>query len=99
MKEYLLGDLPTEVQNQMALGGIAGTVMVLLGTLVGTLHRPTPVRSAMLAGAITAPGWFRLLAGAVVAIVLVVLLQSANNAIFDPLFERPSVGVQHSTAP
>lgn len=160
MKEYMLVDLPTEVQNPMALGGIAGTVMVLLGTLVGTLHRPTPVRSAMLAGAITAPGcytlrfllagrghdatefqevqaamgfaysghavdwlfmglfvaaavvWFwrtrasltlrlavRLLAGALVAIVLVVLLQSANNAFFDPLFDRPSVAVQRGTVP
>ncbi len=36
----------------------------------------------------------RVLTGSVVALIVVVLLQSANNAVFDPLFEAPRSGVE-----
>jgi hypothetical protein len=150
LKEYFLRPLPATAQHAMALGGIAGTVLALLGALWWMLRSPSPTRSAILAGAMTAPGfytirfllagrghdatefqeaqaamgfsyaghaldwiflgllfgttaaWFwrtrarltlrlagRMLAGAFVALVAVALLQSVNNAVFDPLFERP----------
>ena len=148
-KEYILGPLSPAVQNAIALGGVVGTVTALLGALSWLLCCPSATRSALLAGAVTAPGfytlrfllagrghdatefqeaqaamglsysghaldwiflglfvlaaavWFwrtrarltprlaaRLLSGTLAALVIVVLLQSINNAVFDPLFQR-----------
>jgi hypothetical protein len=148
-KEYFLRPPPPGAQNLIALGGILGSVAVLLGAMCWLYFRPDSTRSALLAGAMTIPGfytlrfllagrghdatefqdaqaaiglsysghaldrvflglfvaaavfWFwrihprisfrlfgRLILGAVVALVLVVVLQSANNAIFDPIFGR-----------
>lgn len=148
LKEYKLEPLSPSVRNLVSLGGIAGSVTALLLALGWFLRRPGPTRSAILAGAMTAPGfytlrfllagrghdatefqeaqvalgleysghaldwmflglfagatalWFwrtrprltlrlagRLLAGAFVALGAVVVLQSVNNAVFDPLFE------------
>jgi hypothetical protein len=147
-KEYILRPLSPASQNQVALGGIIGTVAVLVGALFWMLRQPTPTRSALLAGAMMAPGfytlrfflagrghdatefqeaqaamgwnysghaldwmflglfvmaaalWFwrtrpcltcrlagRLFIGAVAALVVLVLLQSVNNAVFDPFFQ------------
>ena len=149
LKEYILGPVSPAVQNAVALGGVVGTVTALLGALGWLLCRPSATRSALLAGAVTAPGfytlrfllagrghdatefqeaqaamglsysghaldwiflglfvlaaavWFwrtrarltprlaaRLLSGTLAALVIVVLLQSINNAVFDPLFQR-----------
>jgi len=148
-KEYLLRPLPATAQSQVALGGMIGTVTVLVGVLVGMLRHPTPSRSAVLAGAITLPGfytlrfllagrghdatefqeaqaamglsysghaldamflgllvvvailWFwrmrprmtcrlgcRLAIGVLAALIVLVVLQSVNNMVFDPLFHN-----------
>ncbi len=148
-KEYFLRPPPPGSQNLISLGGIIGSVVVLIGAMCWLLFKPDATRSALLAGAMTIPGfytlrfllagrghdatefqeaqsavglsysghtldwfflvffvaagvfWFwrihprisirlfgRLILGAVVALVLVVVLQSANNAIFDPIFGR-----------
>jgi hypothetical protein len=151
-KEYILKPLPEGFQNQMALGGIAGSVAALFAASLCLHIRPGAISSSMLAGAITPPGfytlrfilagrghdatefqeaqaalglsysghavdwlfislfaiatafWFwrtrarptlrllaRLIAGAVAALVVLILLQSINNKVFDPLFEaKPS---------
>jgi hypothetical protein len=150
-KEYVLRPLSPAVQNEVALGGIIGTVAALLGALGWLLRRPSATASALLAGTLTAPGfytlrfllagrghdatefqeaqtamglsysghaldwiflallvvaaaaWFwrararltarlagRLLLGALTALVAVVLLQSINNAVFDPFFQLPA---------
>ena len=147
-KEYLLRPLPAGAQTQVALGGIIGTLAVLVGVLSWVLRKPTPLRSALLAGAVTLPGfytlrfllagrghdatefqeaqaamgfsysghsldwmflglflvtamlWFwrtrpsltrrlgcRLVIGTLVALILLVVLQSVNNMVFDPLFQ------------
>lgn len=147
-KEYVLESIPERVQNQVALGGLAGSVVALLIAMVWLHFRTGPTASAVLAGAMTAPGfytlrfilagrghdatefqeaqaalgltysghsadwlfvslfvaatlfWFvrtktrlnlrlfgRFALGALVAMVTVVLLQSVNNAVFDPVFE------------
>jgi hypothetical protein len=147
-KEYILQPLSPAAQNQVALGGIIGTVAVLVGALCWMLRHPTPTRSALLAGAMTAPGFYtlrfllagrghdatefqeaqaamgltysghvldwmflglflmaaalwlwrtrprltwrlvgRLFIGAVAALVVLVLLQSVNNTVFDPFFQ------------
>jgi hypothetical protein len=156
-KEYLLRPLSPAAQNAVALGGILGTVAALAGALGWFLGRPGAAQSAVLAGALTAPGfytlrfflagrghdatefqeaqaalglsysghaldwmflglfvgatamWFwrtraglslrlaiRLAGGALVALVAVVLLQSVNNLIFDPLFQPPIASRQES---
>ena len=148
-KEYVLRPLSDAAQNRVALGGMIGTVAVLVGVFLWMARHPTPTRSALLAGAMTLPGfyclrffltgrghdatefqeaqaamgfsysghaldwvflglfagaaalWFwqvrpsltwrlarRLIAGAVAALVVLIVLQSVNNAVFDPLFER-----------
>ena len=150
LKEYILEPLSAPVRNAVSLGGIAGSVIALFLALGWFLRRPGPTRSPILAGAMTAPGfytlrfslagrghdatefqeaqvamgleyaehaldwvfvglfvgatalWFwrarppltlrlagRLAAGALAALVAVCLLQSVNNAVFDPLFEPP----------
>jgi hypothetical protein len=59
-KEYILKPLPEGVQNQMALGGIIGSVVALVAAVLW-LHRCTsPMTSALLAGAITPPGFYTL---------------------------------------
>ncbi len=148
-KEYLLRPLPEGAQNTMALGGVLGSVAALAGALAWLFRRPTALRSAVLAGAMTGPGfyalrfwlagrghddtefqeaqaalglsyaghaldwifvglfvlaagmWFwrvrppvtarligRLVVGAVFALVVLVVLQKGNNALFDPLLQR-----------
>ena len=148
LKEYILEPLSAPARNLVSLGGTGGSVTALLLALGWLLRRPDPTRSAILAGAMTAPGfytvrfllagrghdatefqeaqvalgleysghaldglfialfvgaaavWFwrrrpsvtfglagRLAAGAFAALVAVVVLQSVNNAVFDPLFE------------
>ncbi len=148
-KEYFLQPIPEAVQYQVALGGILGSVVALLVAAFWLHRRPSATSSALLAGAMTAPGfytlrfilagrghdatefqdaqaalglsysghavdwlflglfaaatafWFwrtrarltlrlagRLVVGALAAVVVVVLLQSINNAVFDPLFQR-----------
>lgn len=156
-KEYILKPLPEGIQNQMALGGILGSVLALGIALLWLHLRPGPVSSSMLAGAMTSPGfytlrfilagrghdatefqeaqaalglsyaghgldwlfvslfvagtlfWFwrtrarptpklvaRLVIGAIAAVVVLSLLQSINNRVFDPLFEsKPSQNRQH----
>jgi hypothetical protein len=147
-KEYLLKPIPENVQYQVALGGILGSVAALLAGVCWLYRRHSAVNSALLAGTLTAPGfytlrfilagrghdatefqeaqaalgmsysghavdwifvslflivaafWFcrtrtrptsrlvgRLLLGALAALAVVVLLQSVNNAVFDPLFQ------------
>ncbi len=147
-KEYILKPLPEAVQNQMALGGIIGSVIALAAASVWVHLRPGATSSSMLAGAMTAPGfytlrfilagrghdgaefqeaqaalglsyaghavdwlfvslfvaaavfWFwrtravptprlmvRLVVGAIAAVVVVALLQTINNRVFDPLLE------------
>jgi hypothetical protein len=158
MKEYVLKPISEAVQYQVALGGILGSVAALLAAVFWFHRHPTAACSAMLAGAMTAPGfytlrfilagrghdstefqeaqaalglsypghaadwlfvslfvmatafWFlrtrarptprlvgRLAVGAVAALVVLVLLQSVNNAVFDPLFE-PKTGHNHQLA-
>jgi hypothetical protein len=147
-KEYILKPLPEVVQNQMALGGIMGSVIALFAASLWLHLRPGALSSSILGGAMTAPGfytlrfilagrghdatefqeaqaalglsyaghgvdwlfvslfmaaalfWFwrmrarptpklliRLVIGAIAAMVIVVILQSVNNSVFDPLFE------------
>lgn len=147
-KEYILKPLPEGMQNQMALGGIVGSVIALVAASLWFQLRPGAISSSMLAGAMTMPGfytlrfvlagrghdatefqeaqaalgmsyaghgvdwlfvglfvavtlfWFgrtrarptlklvgRLVVGAIAALVFLVLLQSINNRVFDPLFE------------
>jgi hypothetical protein len=147
-KEYILKPIPEGVQNQMAFGGMIGSVVALFAASLWLHLRPGAISSSILAGAITPPGfytlrfilagrghdatefqeaqaalglsysghavewlfislfviatlfWFwrmrarptpklviRLVAGAIVALVVLVLLQSINNRVFDPLFE------------
>ena len=157
-KEYVLKPVPENIQHQVALGGILGSVAALLAAVLWLHRHPTPTCSALLAGAMTAPGfytlrfvlagrghdatefqeaqaalglgysghaadwlfvslflmatafWFlrtgarptlrlvgRLAVGAIAALVVVVLLQSINNAVFDPLFQ-PKAGQNHPLA-
>lgn len=147
-KEYILKALPEAVQNQMALGGIVGSVVALAAAALWLHVRPGATSSSMLAGAMTLPAfytlrfflagrghdatefqeaqaalglnysghavdwffvslfvaatvfWFwrararptprlvvRLVVGAIAALVILILLQSINNRVFDPLFE------------
>ena len=151
-KEYMLKPLPEALQNQMALGGIIGSVIALLAASLWLYLRPGPISSSILAGAMTAPGfytlrfilagrghdgtefqeaqaalglsyaghgvdwlfvglfvvatvfWFwrtrarptpklmaRLVVGAIAALVMLALLQTINNRVFDPRLEpKPS---------
>ncbi len=151
-KEYILKPLPEGIQNQMALGGIIGSVVALVAASLWLHLRPSALSSSMVAGALTPPGfytlrfilagrghdgtefqeaqaalglsyaghgvdwlfvslfvavtvfWFwrtrahfapklmvRLVVGAVVAMVILALLQTINNRVFDPLLEpKPS---------
>ncbi len=147
-KEYILKPLPEAVQNQMALGGIIGSVIALVAASAWVHLRPGATSSSILAGAMTAPGfytlrfmlagrghdatefqeaqaalglsyagygvdwlfvglflaatvfWFwrmrphptlrlvgRLVVGAFAALVILALLQSINNRVFDQVFE------------
>jgi hypothetical protein len=147
-KEYLFEPIPERVQYQVALGGILGSVAALLAGVSWLYRHHTAASSALLAGVMTAPGfytlrfilagrghdatefqeaqaalglsysghaadwlfvslfvittvlWFlrtrtrltprlvgRLALGAIAALVVVVLLQNVNNALFDPLFQ------------
>lgn len=147
-KEYILKPLPEGIQNQMALGGVMGSVIALVAASVWVHLRPGAISSSILAGSMTAPGfytlrfilagrghdgaefqeaqaalglsyagngvdwlflglfvavtafWFwrararptprlviRLVVGAIAALVMLGLLQSFNNRLFDPLLE------------
>lgn len=158
IKEYVIKPIPETVQCQVALGGILGSVVALLASVFLLQRHPTPTCSALLAGAMTGPGFYtlrfilagrghdatefqeaqaglglsysghaadwlfvslfvmatafwllrtrvrptprlvgRLLVGAIAALVVVVLLQSVNNAVFDPLFQ-PKAGQGHPLA-
>jgi hypothetical protein len=59
-KEYLLKPLPTAAQNEVALGGILGSVAALVGALYWLYRKPGPLRSALVAGAMTMPGFYGL---------------------------------------
>lgn len=59
-KEYLLRPLPENVQLQLALGGLVGSVIALLLSFLGLHLRPSPIASASVAGAMTAPGFYTL---------------------------------------
>jgi hypothetical protein len=148
-KEYVLESIPGSVQSQVALGGLIGSVIALMTAMLWLQLRPSASASALLAGGMTAPGfytlrfilagrghdatefqeaqaalglsysghaadwlfvglfaiatlfWFvrtrarltprllgRLVVGLLLAMLTVVLLQSVNNAVFDPLFEH-----------
>jgi len=147
-KEYILKPMPEAVRLQVALGGILGSVAALLAGAFWLNRHPTATGSALLAGAMAAPGiytlrfilvgrghdatefqeaqaalglpysghaidwlfvglfvlatlfWFwrtrprptpwlvgRLIVGALAAVIGAGLLQSINNAVFDPLFQ------------
>lgn len=151
MKEYVFGSVPQQVQNQVALGGIIGSVAALLAVAFWLNAKAGPIGSALFAGAMTAPGFYtlrfilagrghdgaefqeaqaalgltysghaidwlfvvlfaaasafwlwrtrpaltfrlvgRLLAGSAVALLVLVLVQSVNNAVFDRLFAAGS---------
>ena len=156
-KEYILKPLPAAVQNQMALGGIIGSVIALVAASLWLHLRPGAISSSLLAGAMTLPGFYtlrfilagrghdatefqeaqaalglsyaghaldwlfaalllgagvfwlwrtrppltlrlvgRLIIGSVVALTVLVLLQSINNAVFDPIFEPRPTRTQHA---
>ncbi len=57
-KEYVLKPVPQEVQNQMALGGIIGSVVALAAASVGLHLRPRAISSSIVAGAMTPPGFY-----------------------------------------
>jgi len=57
-KEYLLRPVPPEFQNQVALGGILGSIGSLAAALWWFCRQPGPRRSAMLAGTMTVPGFY-----------------------------------------
>ena len=158
-KEYILQPIPEALQYQVALGGILGSVLALQAAALALHLRPTAITSALLAGAITALGfytlrfvlagrghdatefqeaqaalglsysghaadwlfvglfvlvtvfWFlrlrvrptlqllgRLLVGALAALLVLVILQSVNNAAFDPLFEPKAEGMLRRAA-
>lgn len=52
--------LPEALQNQMALGGIIGSVVALVAASVWVHLRPGVISSSILAGAMTAPGFYAL---------------------------------------
>ncbi len=148
-KEYLLGPLPAGAQDAVSLGGVAGSIVCLIGATYWFLRQPGTMRSALVAGAMTLPGFYvlrfflagrghdatefqeaqaalglsysghaldwlflalfalaatgwvwrvrplmsrrfvlRLVAGAVVGLVVLIVLQVGNNALFDPLLQR-----------
>lgn len=152
MKEYLRGPVLEAHQNQIALGGIAGSILAVAGAGLWFNRHPGAISSAQLAGTMVGPGfyalrfvlagrghdgtefqeaqaalglwygghaldwffigllaiaaafWFwrtgahlsfrlagRLLIGAMVGVVALAMLQKANNAIFDPIFEEKPV--------
>jgi hypothetical protein len=158
-KEYILKPLPEGVQNQMALGGIIGSVIALVAASLWFHLRPGAISSSVLAGAMSPPGfytlrfilagrghdatefqeaqaalglsyaghgadwlfvslfamatvfWFcrtrarptpkfavRLVVGAIAALVILVLLQSINNRLFDPLFEPRSPAIHSNVS-
>jgi hypothetical protein len=55
---YLLRPVSPEVQNQVALAGIAGSVVSLAVALAWFWRRPASRQSAILAGAMTVPGFY-----------------------------------------
>jgi hypothetical protein len=57
-KEYVLKPLPQAAQNEVALGGILGSVAALAGALYWLYRKPGRLRSALLAGAMTPPGFY-----------------------------------------
>src|SRR5512133_959724 len=57
-KEDLLGPLPPGAQNPLALGGIIGSVLCMLAAVGWFYRRPGPLASALLAGAMTLPGFY-----------------------------------------
>lgn len=59
-KEYILTRLPEAVQNQMALGGIIGSVVALVAASLWLHLRPGAISSSILAGTITLPGFYTL---------------------------------------
>jgi len=66
-----LRPLPDGAQNPVALGGMIGSVIVLLAAAYWHNRKPEAMRSALLAGAMTLPGFYALrffLAGAVMTV-------------------------------
>lgn len=59
-KEYILKPLPEGIQNQMALGGVMGSVIALVAASIWVHLRPGAISSSILAGAMTAPGFYTL---------------------------------------
>ncbi len=59
-KEYILKPLPQALQNHMALGGIIGSVVALVAASLWFRLRTGPISSSILAGAMTAPGFYTL---------------------------------------
>ncbi len=59
-KEYILKPLPEGIQNQMALGGIIGSVLALVAASLWLHLRHGAISSSILAGAMTAPGFYTL---------------------------------------
>ena len=57
-KEYLLRPVSAEVQNQVALGGVLGSIGSLAAALWWFCRRPSPGRSALLAGTMAVPGFY-----------------------------------------
>jgi len=59
-KEYILGDIPDNVQRYVSLGGIIGTVLFSFSVIVLFLKKTFKYSSAILAGAIVTPGIYTL---------------------------------------
>jgi hypothetical protein len=59
-KEYVLESIPESVQHQVALGGLVGSVLALLVVMFWLNLRPSASASALLAGGMTAPGFYTL---------------------------------------
>ena len=59
-KEYILGDIPDNIQMYVSLGGILGTVIFSVLVVVLYLKKSFKYSSAILAGAIVIPGFYTL---------------------------------------
>jgi hypothetical protein len=59
-KEYILGDVPDNIQRYVSLGGITGTVLFSFLGIVLFLKKSSKYSSAILVGAIATPGFYTL---------------------------------------